>query len=73
MKRFDTLIENARNDGAMQQCCKKLEAAGRSATWYSMDRQRINAGTFDGLREEIDAAEALWRASQILKTAEHDS
>lgn len=64
MDRFSGLISSAARDGQMQICQKKLEAVGRNANWYAAERNRIDGKTFDSLRAEVDAAEALWAASQ---------
>ena len=63
-ERFKQTIKDATVDGLMQRCQEKLESAARGSNWYAAERNRIDAKTFDSIREDIDAAEALWEAAR---------
>lgn len=63
--RFKDLIGDAARQGMMSICRAKLETVARSANWYAENTaDRVDAKTFDGLRADIDAAEALWDSAQ---------
>ena len=70
VNRFEDKIVKAAREGMMRQCCESLQSCGRSAHWYSSDQTRIDAKTFDSLREDVDAAEAMWEASQANRSGE---
>ena len=61
---FTATILAAEKAGLLKQCEAVLTNLAQSARWYCDKTCKLDHTSFVGLRDYIDEAEALWKASQ---------